>query len=81
VTAETENLILEQLRATRADIAQLGEDVGMLKQRLTAQEAQVAAVRTEMAGLHGDNAILRARVYAIERRRERLERRLELTSA
>jgi len=35
VTEQTEKLILEHLRATRRDIAQVRDDIVMLKQRLT----------------------------------------------
>lgn len=44
-----ENLILEHLRAIRADIGGIKEDVCEIKQRLTSLEAVVA-------GLQRDNA-------------------------
>ena len=72
MTADIDSLILEHLRPIRGRVDQLGEDMTIVKQRLTSLESQVA-------GLHGDNAILQRRMDGFETRMERIERRLDLT--
>jgi tetrahydromethanopterin S-methyltransferase subunit G len=66
-----ENLILEHLRHIRTRVDQVAEDMGTMKLRLSSLESQVA-------GLHGDNAIAHQRMDRIESRLERIERRLDL---
>jgi len=66
-----ENLILEHLRHIRARVDQVAEDMGTMKLGLSSLESQVA-------GLHGDNAIAHQRMDRIESRLERIERRLDL---
>ena len=66
-----ENRILEHLRHIRARVDQVAEDMGTMKLRLSSLESQVA-------GLHGDNAIAHQRMDRIESRLERIERRLDL---
>lgn len=44
-----ENLILEHLRAIRADIGGIKDDVREIKQRLTSLEAAVAGLRRDNA--------------------------------
>ena len=73
MTESVENLILEHLRAMRSDLAQIKDDMGTTKLRPTSVEQQVAH-------LHTDNAIVHARIDGLEKRLERIERRLELTS-
>ena len=72
--ADIDSLILEHLRHIRGRVDQLGEDMTIVKHRLTSLESQVA-------GLHGDNAILQRRMDGFETRMERIERRLDLTEA
>lgn len=71
MTADTENLVLEHLRAIRATQAQHGEEL--------------AAIRVEMAAMGQQLAGLTAAVYSgkseldsLKRRVERIERRLDL---
>ena len=71
MTADIDSLILEHLRHIRGRVDQLGEDMTIVKHRLTSLESQVA-------GLHGDNAILQRRMDGFETRMERIERRLDL---
>ena len=72
MSADIDSLILEPLRHIRGRVDQLGEDMTIVKHRLTSLESQVA-------GLHGDNAILQRRMDGFETRMERIERRLDLT--
>lgn len=66
-----ESLILEHLRHIRGRVDQMAEDLGTIKLRMSSLETQVA-------GLHGDNAISHQRMDNVERRLERVEKRLEL---
>ena len=54
MTENVENLILEHLRAIRADVAAVKDDVREIKQRLTSLEATVAGLRRDSANLYGD---------------------------
>ena len=49
-----ENLILEHLRAIRADIGSIKDDVREIKQRLTSLEAAVASLRRNNSNLYSD---------------------------
>jgi hypothetical protein len=71
VPETVENVILEHLRHIRARVDQVAEDLGTMKLRLSSLESQVA-------GLHGDNAIGHQRMDRIESRLERIERRRDL---
>ena len=82
---ETENLVLEQLRAIRADIADLRESFALHETRLTDGQA---AIRVEISALGQQVAGLTTAVYSgqnrladIERKIDRIEKRLELTEA
>ena len=70
MTENVESLIIEHLRAIRADVATVKEDVREIKQRLTGLEAAVAGLRRDHANLYGDMADQRARY---DRLAERVE--------
>ena len=87
MTDNTENLILDHLRAMRASLSKLEDDNTFMKARMSSIEHQAAALHTDMAGLHTDMAGLRTdmanvnqRLDNVESRLDRIERRLELTS-
>jgi hypothetical protein len=65
--AETDNLVLEHLRAIRTDLGEVGEDLREVKRRLTSLEVSVA-------NLHGDFAGQSGRI-------DRVENRLDLRDA
>lgn len=73
-----ENLILEHLRAIRADIGGIKEDVREIKQRLTSLEAAVAGLRRDNANLYSDVIDQQTRYDRLTERVERIERRLDL---
>jgi len=75
------NLVLEHLRAIRAEFGGFRVDIHDVKGRLTALEVSVANLRTEMANLHGDFAGQSGRIDRVENRLERIERRLGLLDA
>lgn len=78
VADNIENLILEHLRAIRADIGGIKDDVREIKQRLTSLEAAVAGLRRDNANLYGDVIGQQARYDRLAERVERIERRLDL---
>ena len=74
MNAETESLVLEHLRAIRADMGAVRDDVRDLRQRVSSVERHLANIQNDIAniqrqlGTHGD-------------RLERIERRLGLADA
>jgi hypothetical protein len=72
MTAEIENLVLEHLRAIRADIADIKREV------TTANSLQLSAMGQQLAGPTSAVYGSKSDVDDIKRRLERLERRLEL---
>jgi septal ring factor EnvC (AmiA/AmiB activator) len=78
MTDNIENIILEHLRAIRADIGGIKEDVREIKQRITSLEAAVAGLRRDNANLYGDVIDQQVRYDRLVERVERIERRLDL---
>ena len=76
-----ENLVLEHLRAIRADIGMMKDDIREVKQRLTSLESGVAALRRDNAHLYGDMADQQSRYDRLSERVERIERRLDILPA
>ena len=74
MTDNVENLVLELLRAIRADIADL-------KDRMTGVEIQLSAMGQQMAGLTTAIYSGKSDMDTLKRRVERLEQRLELRDA
>jgi predicted nucleic acid-binding Zn-ribbon protein len=74
MTESVESLILEHLRAIRADIGTLKDDNVFIKARMSSIEHQ-------MAGVHADFATINSRMDGIEKRLDRIEKRLELSNA
>jgi phage shock protein A len=68
MTNDTENLILEHLRAMRADIGTLKTDTRDIKARL-------ASIETYIATMHGDQARTVVSLDDLAERVERLEHR------
>jgi hypothetical protein len=68
---ETDNIVLELLRAIRGDISRIKDDMGALKVEMTAVRQHLAGVITLQEDDHGEIAPLKVRL-------ERIERRLEL---
>ena len=74
MTENIENLILEHLRAIRADVLALREDVADLKRRMTSLEIAVSQI-------HGDFAGQSLRIDRLEGRLDRIDQRLGLSDA
>jgi hypothetical protein len=71
MTDNTENLVLEHLRAIRTTQDFHSQELQDIKQRITSLESHVAL-------LHGDFSNQSRRMDRIEQREERIERHLEL---
>jgi chromosome segregation ATPase len=78
---EPQNLVLEHLRAIRADVGLLREGQAEIALRLGSLEQQVAGLRRDFADLRADFVRLESRVDRLDHRVERIERRLELVEA
>lgn len=74
MTAEIESLVLEHLRAIRADIADM-------KNRMTGVEVQLSAMGQQIGALTTAVYSSKSDVDDLRRRVERLEHRLELNDA
>ena len=71
MTEQTENLVLEYLRAMRADISTIKQDIREIKMR-------VASLESHIAGILGDVLRQNSRIEDLADRVERIEHRLEL---
>jgi len=71
MTADIESLVLEHLRAIRADIAELKREATATNVQLAAMGQQLGALTTAVYGGKSE-------IDELKRRVERMERRLEL---
>lgn len=72
MTQEPDNLVLEHLRAIRADMGKMADYMQTLSVEMTAIRQHLAGVVTLQDHDHGDIAMIKHRL-------DRIERRLELT--
>ena len=68
---KVENLVLEQLRAIRAEMTKMADYMHTLQAEMTAMRQNLSGVRTLQDHDHGDIASLKHRL-------ERIEKRLDL---
>jgi hypothetical protein len=80
MTDQSENLILEYLRAIRGDIAGIKGKLEELFTRMGSVEGHLARIDTHLERLGGDVLHQNARVDALEMRTARIEQRLQLQS-
>jgi regulator of replication initiation timing len=73
-----DNLILEHLRALRADSAGIREDIQEIKQRLTGLEVANGGIKRDLGDLYTENASQHIRYDRLAARIEKIERRLEV---
>lgn len=78
MTDEVGNLILEHLKAIRADLVDLRREQREMKVRLVSVENQLVQVHKGMALIHEDLAGIHLRLDNLDTRVERIERRLDL---
>ena len=81
MATETESLVLEHLRAIRAQLDDLSRDLGELRDRVSSIEHHLATIDRHLANMQGDIAIIHQRLDGHGTRLDRIERRLELTPA
>ena len=74
MNADVESLVLEQLRAIRAKVDKIDDDLGDLRQRMS-------SVERHLANLQGDTANIHERLDRQGARLDRIERRLDLSEA
>lgn len=67
---ETENLVLQHLRAIRGDIAGIKDELHFLNQRMGALEQHFATLMTMLPVYNDEMEKLRHRIERIERRLE-----------
>ncbi len=79
--ADIENLVLEHLRAIRADLIGVKDRLGAVESRLSSLEITTAAIRRDLAHMYGDVVEQHTRFDQLASRVERIERRLDLMDA
>ncbi|MCI0668716.1 MAG: hypothetical protein L0Y43_11760 [Methylococcaceae bacterium] len=78
MTDNIENLILEHLRAIRAEMGSTKDDLREIKSRVTTLEAGQATIIQQIGHLTGMAAEQHVRYDRLLERIERLERRLDI---
>ena len=73
------HIIIEHLRAIRADTGAMKRTLDTLTMRIISLGNSVAGLRRDMAHIHADNAILHKRIDDVDRRVDRIEHWLELS--
>ena len=76
-----DSLIIEDLRAIRTEIAKVKDDTNEIKMRLTSIDERLTLAEKGIANIHGDLAMLQIRMDKQGDRIERIEKRLELSTA
>ena len=67
---ETDNIVLEHLRAIRGDISAIKSDMRGLKVEMTSMRHSMASMTTLIDHHHGEIAEIKVRIDRIERRLE-----------
>ncbi|NNM80456.1 MAG: hypothetical protein HKM01_08390 [Gallionella sp.] len=82
---ETDNLVLEQLRALRNEIlafrSENQSEFSEIKHRLTRVESSIASMRGENVGTQEDVYRQQGVIDQIKERLQRIEKRLEIAAA
>jgi len=73
------SLLLEHLKAIRADTAGIRSELKEIKSRLSTVEIGIGGIRGDLAHTYADYARQQATLDGLAERIERIERRLELT--
>ena len=81
MTESIDNLVLEHLRAMRADMTSLRDDVREVKNRLSTVEAGQGAILQHIGHLTSSIAQQQVSFDRLSDRVERIERRLNLVDA
>ena len=75
-----DNMIIEHLKAIRADISTIKEDAREIKTRLTSVEAGIGSLKRDSAEQYSDIAAQHVRYDRLAERIEKIEKRLELNN-
>ncbi len=78
MSEQTENLILEHLRALRGGQGRITDEIKEVKHRLTSLESGIAGLRRDGAGTQDDVYRQQASMDRLKERLDVIERRLEL---
>ena len=78
MTEKIENLILEQLRAIRAELASVKSDTQETRRRLSSKETSLARLSRETSSNYEEIIENRHMVDELKERVGRIERRLEI---
>lgn len=81
MTDEPHNLILDQLRVIRTELAELGRKVGVLAESMVSMRTQIAELRSDVHGLQTDLRMVAIAVDEHTVRLDRIEARLNLHDA
>jgi septal ring factor EnvC (AmiA/AmiB activator) len=78
ITSNVENLVLEQLRVIRSDIADARVDLRELTGRVHSLEVAIGGLRRDIGAMAADSAETGGRIDRLSQRIERVEMRLGL---
>lgn len=78
MSARSDSLILEHLRAVRGDMAVIREDTRETRTRVTSLEGTLAGIKRDVADLYGEVAALHLSFDRLAARFEQVEKRLDL---
>jgi hypothetical protein len=81
MTDNIENIILEHLRAIRADINSIRDDIREMKHRMIRLDGSMAGVKKDAAVQYETTATQHAAYDRLAERVERIERRLDISDA
>ena len=85
MTENTENLILEHLKSLRNELqvfrTETRDQFEQVKARLQSLEERATLTERGLVNVHGDIALIQARLDKLDVKPERIERRLELAPA
>ena len=79
MTDQIENLVLEHLKAIRAELVEIKADTSDIKQRLHSVDTSVIELRRNDVHLFEDDARQQVSLDKLLERIQRIEKRLELT--
>jgi hypothetical protein len=79
MTEEPESLVLRLLGRMDEKVDRVIEGQSDIGRRMTSLEERVGRMQAELASIHGDFAGQSLRMDRFDQRRERIERRLDLT--
>ncbi len=80
MSEHVDNIIIEHLKALRAELAAVKADTEEIKERLRSHDASIIELRRADVHVFEDQARQQVSIDSLVRRLERLEKRLDLSS-